>query len=145
MGGITCCQMSRLLHTAVGEVLAMGHLDVAVEQLSAVHVLERPEQLVHDELLVDVLQDVGPDDRMQVRLHVLEHQVDVPVILRFQHILQPALAKTGSAQHDHRGPSSSCTGVSHGPSPVGREGDHVAKEAGQGGMFSAPSGGIQAS
>lgn len=41
------------------------------------HVLEGAEDLVHDVLLVHLLQDVGTDDGMQVRLHVLKHQVDV--------------------------------------------------------------------
>lgn len=54
------------------------------------HVLEGPEQLVHDVLLVDLLQDVGTNDCMQVCLHVLKHQVDVLVILSTQDIEQPA-------------------------------------------------------
>lgn len=38
-----------------------AHLDVAVQQLRSVHVLERPEQLVHDVLLVDVLRSSQPE------------------------------------------------------------------------------------
>ena len=49
---------------------------------------ERLKALVHDVLLVDLLQDVGADDRVQVRLHVLEDQVDVAVIVRFEHVLE---------------------------------------------------------
>jgi hypothetical protein len=39
--------------------------------IGRVHVLERLEQLVDDVLLVDVLQDVGPDDGVQVRLYTI--------------------------------------------------------------------------
>ncbi len=71
----------------------MMHLDVSVEQLSAVHVLQRLEELVHDILLVDLLQNVCPDDSMQVCLHVVEHQVDIPVILGLHHIQEPAQSR----------------------------------------------------
>ena len=61
-----------------------------MQQLRGVHVLERLQQLVHDVRLVDLFQDVRPNHRMQVCLHVLEHQVDVAVILRLQHVQDPA-------------------------------------------------------
>jgi hypothetical protein len=41
-------------------------LEVAVDEFAGVHVLERLDELVDDELLVDFLQDVGPDDDVQV-------------------------------------------------------------------------------
>ena len=56
---------------------------------AGVHELERLEQLVHDVLLVDLLQDVGANHRVQVRLHVLEDEIDVPVVLRLQHVQKP--------------------------------------------------------
>ena len=46
--------------------------------------------LVHDVLLVHILQDVCSDHRMQICLHVLKDEVDVLVILRFVHVLEPA-------------------------------------------------------
>ena len=46
--------------------------------------------LVHDILLMYILQDVCSDDRVQVCLHVLKDEVDVLIILRFVHILEPA-------------------------------------------------------
>ena len=58
--------------------------------MGAVHVLERLEQLVHDVLLVDLLQDVGPDHCVQVCLHVVKDKVDVLVILSLDHVQQPA-------------------------------------------------------
>jgi hypothetical protein len=61
-----------------------------------VHVLERLEELVHDVLLVHLLQDVGADHGVQVGLHVLEHQVYVLVVLRAQHVEQPAAAAAGA-------------------------------------------------
>lgn len=54
------------------------------------HVLERPEKLVHDVGLVDIFQDVSSDDSMQVCFHVIKDQVDVLVILSLKHILKPA-------------------------------------------------------
>jgi len=54
-----------------------------------VHVLEALEHLVHDILLVNVFQDVGADNCVQVSIHEVEHQVDVPIILCADHILQP--------------------------------------------------------
>jgi hypothetical protein len=57
-----------------------------VEELRRVHVLEGAEDLVHDVLLVDLLQNVGADDGVQVGLHVLEHQVDVAVVLGLEDV-----------------------------------------------------------
>ena len=61
-------------------------LDVTVQELSRVHVLQGFEQLVHDVLFVHVLQDVCADDGVEVRLHVLEHQVQVPVVFCFENV-----------------------------------------------------------
>ena len=49
---------------------------------------ERLEALVHYVLLVYLLENVGPDHRMQICLHILEDQVNVAVIVRLQHILE---------------------------------------------------------
>ena len=60
------------LHQALGVEKHVGGLQVAMHQLGGVHVLDRLEALVHDVLLVDVLKNVGPDHRVQIRLHVLK-------------------------------------------------------------------------
>jgi hypothetical protein len=54
-----------------------------------VHVLEAFEYLVDNVLLVDVLENVGADDRVQVCVHEVEDQVDVSVVLGADHVLQP--------------------------------------------------------
>ena len=54
------------------------------------HVLERPEKLVHYVRLVNVLQDVCSNDSMQVCLHVIKDQVNILVILSLEDILKPA-------------------------------------------------------
>jgi hypothetical protein len=44
-----------------------------------------------------LLQDVGPDDRVQIDLHVLEHQVNILVIVGFQHILGSVWCEYGAS------------------------------------------------
>ena len=51
-----------------------------MQQSARVAVLEGLERLVDDELLVHRLQDVRAEDRVQVRLHEIEDQVDIPVV-----------------------------------------------------------------
>ena len=68
---------------------SLCYLNVAVEQRGRVHILEGSEDLVHDVLLVDLFQDVGSDDSVQVGLHVLKNKVDVAVVLSLQNIQQP--------------------------------------------------------
>lgn len=53
------------------------------------HVLKALEYLVNDVLLMDILKDIGADDRMQVSVHEVEHEVDVAIIFSSDHILQP--------------------------------------------------------
>mmetsp|Transcript_53348 Transcript_53348/g.108529 ORF Transcript_53348/g.108529 Transcript_53348/m.108529 type:complete len:356 (+) Transcript_53348:57-1124(+) len=77
------------LHVAVGVEEQVGGLDVPVEQLCSVHVVQRLQQLVAHILLVDVLQDVGADDVVQIRFHIVEHKVDVLVVLRTDNVQQP--------------------------------------------------------
>ena len=64
-------------------------LDVAVDELRAVHELERLEDLVHNVLLVYVHEDVRADHRVQVRLHVVEGEVDVAVVVGLDDGEQP--------------------------------------------------------
>mmetsp|Transcript_69371 Transcript_69371/g.187542 ORF Transcript_69371/g.187542 Transcript_69371/m.187542 type:complete len:334 (-) Transcript_69371:17-1018(-) len=77
------------LHLAVGVQQDVRGLDVAMEHLARVHVLQRLQQLVDDVLLVNVLQDVGTDDGVQIRLHVVADEVDVQIIVRLQHVEEP--------------------------------------------------------
>lgn len=67
----------------------VGGLQVSVDQVPAVQLLQGFEQLLEDLLLVHVLQDVGPDHRVQVSLHIVEHTLDVLVILGFYYVQQP--------------------------------------------------------
>lgn len=59
------------------------------------HVLECLEELIDDELLMDLLEDAGANDHVQIYvemritcLHVVEHQVEIFVILCFDYIEQ---------------------------------------------------------
>jgi len=53
-------------------------LQVPVDDVARVHVLDGVDQLVHDESLVNVLEDIALFDHiMQVAFHELEHQVKV--------------------------------------------------------------------
>ena len=64
-----------------------------VQHPSAMHVLESLEELVHDILLVDLFQNVGTDNSVEVGIHELEHKVDVAVVVglhaQYRHILPP--------------------------------------------------------
>mmetsp|Transcript_35640 Transcript_35640/g.57417 ORF Transcript_35640/g.57417 Transcript_35640/m.57417 type:complete len:443 (+) Transcript_35640:359-1687(+) len=77
------------LHLAVGVEQNVRRLDVAVQHLSRMHELERLEELIDDVLLVNLLQDVGTDYRMQIRLHVVADEVNVLIIVGLEHIQQP--------------------------------------------------------
>lgn len=57
-----------------------------MDQLSRVELLECLEHLVDDVFLVDVLQNVCADDGVEVGLHLVEHTVDVLVVLRTNYI-----------------------------------------------------------
>jgi len=59
-----------------------------VKQIGGVHVLQALQDLIDDILLVDVFEDVGSDDGVEVSVHEVEHQVDVSVIFRPDHILK---------------------------------------------------------
>lgn len=53
------------------------------------HVFQALQHLVDDILLVDVLEDVSSDYRVQVSIHEIEDQVDVSVIFSSNYILEP--------------------------------------------------------
>lgn len=42
----------------------VGRFEVAVDQITGMHILQRLQDLVHHELLVDLLEDVCADDRV---------------------------------------------------------------------------------
>ena len=52
------------------------------------HELEAFQVLVDDVLLVDVLQDVGSDNGMQVSIHEVEYEVYIAIVFSSDHILQ---------------------------------------------------------
>ncbi len=59
-----------------------------MQQIRRVHVLEALEYLINDVLLVDVLEDIGADNCVKIRVHKVEDQIDVPIVLGANDILQ---------------------------------------------------------
>ena len=53
-----------------------------------VEVFQGLQQLVDDVLVVHVLQQIRPDHGVEIRLHVLEDEVDVQIVLRADHVAQ---------------------------------------------------------
>ena len=52
------------------------------------HVLQALKHLINDVLLVDVLEDIGADNCVKIRVHKVEDQIDVPIVLGTNDILQ---------------------------------------------------------
>ena len=52
------------------------------------HVLQTLQDLVNNVLLVDVFENVGPDNRMQICVHKIKDKIDITVILSPNHILE---------------------------------------------------------
>ena len=73
---------------AFGVEEQVAGFQVAVEQVAGVHVLETLKHLVDYVLLVDILENVRPNHRVQIRVHEVKHQVYVPVILGPYHVLE---------------------------------------------------------
>mmetsp|Transcript_4134 Transcript_4134/g.6219 ORF Transcript_4134/g.6219 Transcript_4134/m.6219 type:complete len:252 (-) Transcript_4134:107-862(-) len=63
-------------------------LDITMNHFSRMHVFERFEQLIHDVLFVNIFQDVCPNDSVQIGLHILKNQINVPIIIRLQYVCQ---------------------------------------------------------
>ena len=58
-----------------------------MDHVSRVEERSRPEQLRHDVALMRVLQyPAFTDYRVKIRLHELEHQINISVIFRRHHI-----------------------------------------------------------
>lgn len=60
-----------------------------MKELGRVNVLEGAEDLVHDILLVNLLQNVCADHRMKIRFHELKYEINVLIVLSLEHIQQP--------------------------------------------------------
>lgn len=60
-----------------------------MKKLRRMQILQRTEELVHDVSLVDVLQNVGSENSMQIRFHILKHQIDILLIFGLGHVQQP--------------------------------------------------------
>ena len=52
------------------------------------HVLQTLQDLVNNVLLVDVFENVGSDNRMQICVHKIKDKIDIAVILSPNHILE---------------------------------------------------------
>lgn len=63
-------------------------LQIPMQQLGRVHELQTLYRLVYYVLLVDLFQDVGTDDGVQVCVHEVEDQINVAVIFSSNHILK---------------------------------------------------------
>lgn len=63
-------------------------LQISVEKVGRVHELKTFKYLVDNILFVNVFQDVGSNHGVQICVHEIEHQVDVPVILCPHHVLK---------------------------------------------------------
>ena len=59
-----------------------------MQQIGRVHILEALQALVNNVLLVNVLEDVGSDDGVKIRVHEIEYQVDIPVVLSSDYVLK---------------------------------------------------------
>ena len=53
------------------------------------HVLQTLENLVDDILLMDLFQDVGTDDGVEVGIHEVENEIDISVVFRSDDVLEP--------------------------------------------------------
>ncbi|KAG5462802.1 MAG: hypothetical protein BJ554DRAFT_3486, partial [Olpidium bornovanus] len=77
------------LEVAVGVEQQVARLQVPVQDVRRVHVLQRPQRLVHEVLAVVVGQGLRADHPVQVGLHELLYDVDLPersVVLRLRHV-----------------------------------------------------------
>lgn len=64
-------------------------LQISVKQVGRMHILETLENLVDDVLLMNILENVSSYNRVEVCVHEVKHQVDVPIVLSPNHVLKP--------------------------------------------------------
>lgn len=83
----------------------IGGLDVSVDEVGVVQVEDGLGHLMNYVLLVPLLQlrvpPVLPDQSVQVDVHVLEHQVDVLVVPRPDHLFQPDDVRVLELSQEH--------------------------------------------
>ena len=66
----------------------VGGFEVPMNDVCRVKILDALENLIHDELVVNVFEDLLSDGVVQVCLHILKDQIEVLVILRTDNIMQ---------------------------------------------------------
>lgn len=52
------------------------------------HILQALKHLIDDILLVDVFEDIGTDDGVEVGIHKVEDEVDVAIVFSSDHVLK---------------------------------------------------------
>ena len=52
------------------------------------HVLQALKHLIDDILLVDVFEDIGTDDGVEIGIHKVEDEVDVTIVFSSDHVLK---------------------------------------------------------
>jgi hypothetical protein len=53
-----------------------------------VHVFQTLKHLIDNVLLVNIFENVGPNDSVQISVHKVENEVDVTVIFGANHVLK---------------------------------------------------------
>jgi hypothetical protein len=76
------------LHMTLRVKQEVAGLQVSVQQIGRVHELQAFEDLVDNILLMNVLQDVRPDNCMQICVHKIEDEVYISIVLCTNHILK---------------------------------------------------------
>lgn len=59
-----------------------------MEQVGRVHIFQTFDGLVNDVLFVDVLKNVSSDNGMQICVHEVEYEVNIPIVLGPDYILE---------------------------------------------------------
>lgn len=59
-----------------------------MEQVGGVHIFQTFDGLVNDVLLVDVLENVCSDNGVQICVHEVEYEVNIPIVLGPDYILE---------------------------------------------------------
>ncbi len=59
-----------------------------MQKICRVHILEALQNLIDDVLLVDIFEDVGTDNCMKIRVHKVEDQINISIVLGANYILQ---------------------------------------------------------
>mmetsp|Transcript_38149 Transcript_38149/g.105105 ORF Transcript_38149/g.105105 Transcript_38149/m.105105 type:complete len:382 (-) Transcript_38149:239-1384(-) len=73
-------------HVAVPGQKHVRRLDVAVHDTSRVYVFQGSQEQPHDQGIMDFLQRLHSQGLLQVGVHQLEHQIQMPVVARAHHV-----------------------------------------------------------